>query len=73
MNDPYAKLCVTDAVQNMNAKAFNLFNLILRTNETRYIKQLVSANIDYMQVFIIINNNGMKIIGDVTLLLEEYM
>ena len=35
MNDPYAKLCVTDAVQNMNAKAFNL---ILRTNETRYIK-----------------------------------
>ena len=70
MNDPYAKLCVTDAVQNMNAKAFNL---ILRTNETRYIKQLVSANIDYMQVFIIINNNGMKITGDVTLLLEEYM
>ena len=35
MNDPYAQLCVPDVVKNMNVK---VFNLISRTNETRYIK-----------------------------------
>ena len=35
INDPYAKLCVLDVVKNMNIK---VFNLILSTNETRYIK-----------------------------------
>ena len=35
INDPYPKLCVPDLVRNMNV---NVFNLISRTNETRYIK-----------------------------------
>ena len=35
VNDPYAKLCVPDVSKNMNVKRFNL---ISKTNETRYIK-----------------------------------
>ena len=35
INDPYAKLCVPDVVKNLNIKVFNLMS---RTNETRYIK-----------------------------------
>ena len=35
INDPCAKLCVSDVVKNINVKVFNLMS---RTNETRYIK-----------------------------------
>ena len=35
INDPYAKICVTDVVKNLNVKVFNLMS---RTNETRHIK-----------------------------------
>ena len=35
INNPYAKLCAPDVVRNINLK---LFNLMSRTNETRYIK-----------------------------------
>ena len=35
VNNPYAKLCVPDIVKNTNMKAFNLMS---RTNETRYIE-----------------------------------
>ena len=35
INDPYTKICVLDVVKDLNAK---VFNLMLRTNETRYIK-----------------------------------
>ena len=35
INDPYAKICVPDVVKNINVK---VFNLLLRTNETRHIK-----------------------------------
>ena len=34
-NYPYAKICVTDIVKNLNVKAFNLMS---RSNETRYIE-----------------------------------
>ena len=34
INNPYAKLCLPDVVKNINVK---VFNLILRTNETRHI------------------------------------
>ena len=33
INDPYAKLCVSDIVKNINVK---VFNLISRINETRH-------------------------------------
>ena len=35
INDPYAKLCVSDVVKNINVKVFNLMS---RPNETRYIE-----------------------------------
>ena len=36
INDSYAKLCVPDVVKSMNDK---VFDLISRTDETRYIKR----------------------------------
>ena len=33
INNPYTKLCVRNAVKNLNVKAFNLMS---RTNETRH-------------------------------------
>ena len=35
INDPYAKICVSDVVKKLNVKVFNLMS---RTNETRHIK-----------------------------------
>ena len=35
INDPYANFCVPDVVKNINV---NVFNLLSKTNETRYIK-----------------------------------
>ena len=35
INDPYARICVPDIAKNLNVKVFNLMS---RTNETRYIK-----------------------------------
>ena len=35
INDPYAKICVPDVVKDLNVKVFNIMS---RTNETRYIK-----------------------------------
>ena len=36
INHPYAKMCVLDVVKNLNVK---VFNLMLRTNETRHIRR----------------------------------
>ena len=35
INDPYAKICVSDTVKDLNVK---VFNLMTSTNETRHIK-----------------------------------
>ena len=35
INDPYARICVSDTVKNLNVKVFNLMTL---TNETKSIK-----------------------------------
>ena len=35
INDPYAKLCVLDAVKNINVKVFNLMSW---NNQTRHIE-----------------------------------
>ena len=35
INNPYAKLCVCNVVKNLNV---NVFNLMSRTNDTRYIE-----------------------------------
>ena len=41
--DPYSKLCFSDVVKNINAKVFNLMS---RTNETRYIEWHETVNVD---------------------------
>ena len=43
INDSYAKICVPDVVKNLNVK---VFNLILKTNETRNGMKFVSVNVD---------------------------
>ena len=35
VNDPYAKICVPNVIEDLNVKVFNLMS---RINETRYIK-----------------------------------
>ena len=35
INNPYAKICVSDVIKDLNVKVFNLMS---RTNETRFIK-----------------------------------
>ena len=35
ISDPYARICVSDVVKNLNVKVFNLMS---RTNEMRHIK-----------------------------------
>ena len=35
INNPYAKICVPDIVKNLNVK---IFNLMSRSNETRFIE-----------------------------------
>ena len=35
INDPYARICVPDVIKDLNVK---VFNLMTRTNETRFIK-----------------------------------
>ena len=56
VNDTYAKLCIPDAVKNINIK---VFNPISRTNGTRDISKgmkFANVNVDYMQVFVITYN-----------------
>ena len=45
INDPYAKMCVSDVVKNINVKVFNLMS---KTNETCRKKGMkrVSVNVD---------------------------
>ena len=64
INDPYAKICTPDVVKYSNVKVFNLLS---RTNETRHIKSHKKCNVyvDQMELFVIINNIGMKINVDV--------
>ena len=35
INNPYAKICVPDVIKDLNVK---VFNLMLKTNETRFIE-----------------------------------
>ena len=41
INDPYAKICVPDIIKNSNVNVnlnYKVFNLMSRTNETRFIE-----------------------------------
>ena len=35
INDPYARICVPDVIKDLNVK---VFNLMTRTNETKFIQ-----------------------------------
>ena len=41
ISDPYARICISDAVKNLNLKLFNLMTL---TNETRHISGMRRVN-----------------------------
>ena len=44
INNPYARICVPDVIKDLNVK---LFNLMSKTNETRFIKwHESSVNVD---------------------------
>ena len=60
INYPYAKICVPDIVKNWNVKVFNLMS---RTNGTRYIEWQETCKCDckFGANFVIINNVGMMI------------
>ena len=60
INNPYAKLCIPDVVKNTNVKVLNLMSWSNQTKHMNGIK-LVNANVDQIQVFVIINKDGMKI------------
>ena len=42
-NGAHAQLCVPDTIKNINVK---VFNLMLRTNETRHIEWHKNVNVD---------------------------
>ena len=53
INDPYAKMCILDVVKNINSK---LFDLMSRTNETKYIKLHETCNCKCRLDVIVCNN-----------------
>ena len=53
INDPYAKMCVLDVVKNLNVK---VFNLMLRTNETRPIEWHKTCKCEYRLDASVCNN-----------------
>ena len=62
INDPYAKLCVPDAVKNINV---NIFNLMSWNNQARHVEWYKTCKCKCRQVFVIIKKDGMKINVDV--------
>ena len=56
------KICVPDIIKYWNVKVFNLMS---RTNETRFIEWHEKCKCNWMQLFVVINNIGIKINVDV--------
>ena len=53
INDSYAKVCVPDAIKNLNIKVFNLMS---RTNESRHIKWYGTCKCECRLDAIVCNN-----------------
>ena len=53
INDPYVKICAPDVAKNLNVK---VFNLMLRTNETKNIKWHETCKKEYRLDAIVCNN-----------------
>ena len=58
INNPYAKRCIPDVIQDLNVKVFNLMS---GTNETRHIKWHETCKCKCTQVFVMISNDGIMI------------
>ena len=53
INEPYSKICVPDIIKNLNIK---VFNLISRTNKTRFIEWQEKSKCKYRLDAIVCNN-----------------
>ena len=53
INDPYSKICVPDIIKNLNVK---VFNLISRTNETRFTEWHETCKCECRLDVIVCNN-----------------
>ena len=62
INYPYAKICVSDVVKNLNIKLFNLMSM---KNDTKDGTKRVNVSVNMGLIFVIINNVGIKINADV--------
>ena len=66
ISNRYARLCVPEVVKNVNVN-LKVFSLILWSNQTKQIKWHRSCKccVNEIKVFVTINKNGIKVIGDV--------
>ena len=63
INNPYAKTCVTNAIKDLH---FKVFNLMSRTNETKFVKWREKFKCQCRLNAIVCNNKyGIKINVDV--------
>ena len=53
INDPYSKICVPDIIKNLNVK---VFNLVSRTNETRFVEWQETCKCECRLDAIVCNN-----------------
>ena len=53
INNPYAKICVPDVIKNLNIKVFNLMS---RTNETRFVDWHETCKCDCRLDAVVCNN-----------------
>ena len=53
INNPYAKICLPDVTKDLNVKVFNIMS---RTNETRFIKSHEKCNCEGRLDVIVCNN-----------------
>ena len=53
INDPFSKICVPDIIKNLNVKVFNLMS---RTNKTRFIERHETSKCECRLDAIVCNN-----------------
>ena len=64
INTPYANICVSDVIKDLNVKVFNLCQELMKQDLQNSMKN-ISVNVYQMQMFVIKNNVGIKINVDV--------
>ena len=64
INTPYANICVSDVIKDLNVKVFNLCQELMKQDLQNSMKN-ISVNVYQMQMFVIKNNVGIKIKVDV--------